>query len=54
MRSLFAAFCSDEEEIESRCLIAFSLFIGSHFIAAEHRRHRRAQVLAYALRSLEA
>jgi hypothetical protein len=30
MRSLFAAFCPDEEEVESRCLLAFSLFIGNH------------------------
>ena len=29
MRSLFGAFCPDEDEVEARCLLAFSLFIGS-------------------------
>src|ERR687898_2312330 len=36
MRSLFGAFCADEDEIEVRCMLAFSMLIGSHFIAAEH------------------
>src|SRR4051794_36091154 len=33
-RSLFAAFCPDEDEVEVRCLVAMSLFIGSALIAA--------------------
>src|SRR5215211_2416360 len=35
MRSLFAAFCPDEDDVEARCLLAFSLWIGSHFVAAD-------------------
>jgi AcrR family transcriptional regulator len=54
MRSLFRAFCPDEEEIEARCLVAFSVWIGNHFIAADHGPRSRAEVLALALRRLEA
>jgi AcrR family transcriptional regulator len=52
MRSLFGAFCPDADEVEVRCLLAFSLFIGSHFIAADHGARGRAEVLALALRRL--
>lgn len=45
LRSLFGAFCTDEAEVEARCLIAFSLRIGNHFIAADHGPRTRAQVL---------
>ncbi|MFG2332386.1 TetR/AcrR family transcriptional regulator [Streptomyces sp. NPDC048604] len=45
MRTLFGAFCPDEAEVEARCLIAFSLRIGNHFIAADHGPRSRAQVL---------
>jgi AcrR family transcriptional regulator len=53
MRSLFRAFCPDEKEAEARCLLAFSVWIGNHFIAADHGPHSRAEVLALALRRLE-
>ena len=52
MRSLFGAFCPDEEEVEARCMLAFSVFIGHHFIAADHGGRSRADVLALALRRL--
>src|SRR6266550_1222558 len=29
MRSLFGAFCPDEEEVEVRCMLAFSLWLGN-------------------------
>jgi AcrR family transcriptional regulator len=54
MRALFGGFCADEDEVEVRCLLAFSLFIGNHFIAADHGAHRRKDVLRLALRRLEA
>src|SRR5947207_373286 len=54
MRSLFGAFCPDEDEVEVRCLLVFSLFIGSHFVAADHGERSRADVLALALKRLEA
>jgi AcrR family transcriptional regulator len=49
MRSLFSAFCADEEEVEARCMVAFSLFIGSSFIAAEHGARSRTDVLELVL-----
>jgi AcrR family transcriptional regulator len=54
MRSLFAAFCPDEADVEARCMLAFSMWIGNHFIAADHGARSRADVLALALRRLEA
>jgi AcrR family transcriptional regulator len=54
MRSLFGAFCPDEDEVEARCMVAFSLFIGSPFVAADHGARSRADVVELALRRLEA
>jgi AcrR family transcriptional regulator len=54
MRSLFGAFCQDEDEVEARCMVAFSLWIGNHFIAADHGSRSRADVVALAMRRLEA
>ena len=33
MGSLFGAFCPDQDDVEVRCLLAFSLWIGNRFIA---------------------
>ena len=49
MRSLFADFCSDEDDVEARCMLALSLFVGSRFIAAEHGARSRADVLGLTL-----
>ncbi|MFI4992310.1 MAG: TetR/AcrR family transcriptional regulator [Solirubrobacterales bacterium] len=54
MRSLFGAFCPGEEDVEVRCMLAFSLWIGPHFMAADHGARSRADVLALALTRLEA
>jgi AcrR family transcriptional regulator len=54
MRSLFGAFCPDEDEVEARCMVAFSLWVGNHFIAADYGGRRRADVVELALRRLEA
>jgi AcrR family transcriptional regulator len=54
MRSLFGAFCPDEGEVEARCIVFYSLWIGSPFIAAEHGPRSRADVLKLALGRLEA
>lgn len=53
MRSLFGAFCPDEDDVEARCVLAFSLFIGSHFMATDHGARSRADVLALALSRLQ-
>ncbi|HEY1715987.1 MAG TPA: TetR/AcrR family transcriptional regulator [Solirubrobacteraceae bacterium] len=52
LRSLFGDFCSDEGEIEARSVLAFSLAIGHHFIAADHDPHTRAEALELAVRQL--
>jgi AcrR family transcriptional regulator len=52
MRLLFADFCSDEDDVEVRCMLALSLFIGSNFIAAEHGARSRADVLELAMTRL--
>jgi hypothetical protein len=36
-----------------RCLIAFSLWIGSHFVAADHGPRSREDLMTLALRRLE-
>ena len=54
LRKLFAAFGADPEEVEARCLLAFSLLIGNHYIAAEHGGYSRADVLDAALKRLGA
>ena len=53
MRGLFGDFCPDEEEVEVRCLLSLSLFIGSPFLAADHGPRTRADVVRAALRRLE-
>jgi len=53
MRALFRAFCPSEEDVEVRCMLAFSLWIGDHFIAADHETRSRADVVKLALRHLE-
>jgi AcrR family transcriptional regulator len=52
MHSLFGAICEDDDDVEARCLLAFSLFIGSHFVSAEHGGRSRAEVLELALERL--
>jgi AcrR family transcriptional regulator len=54
MRTLFSELAADDDEAEVRSLVAFSLFIGNHFIAADHGRRRRRDVLAQALEQLQA
>jgi AcrR family transcriptional regulator len=44
LRSLFAQFCADENDAEARAMLAYSLFIGSYFVATEHDGRTRADV----------
>jgi AcrR family transcriptional regulator len=52
MRSLFGELCRDEEEVEARAMLAFSLWIGNDFIAADHRERSRAEVIDLAFKRL--
>jgi AcrR family transcriptional regulator len=52
LRSLFGAFCPDEDDVEARCMLVASLWIGNHFMAADHGARSRADVMKLALRRL--
>ena len=52
LRLLFGAICRDEEEAEARSVLAFSLVIGHHFMAADHGARSHADVLELAVRWL--
>jgi AcrR family transcriptional regulator len=54
MRSLFGAFCADADDVEVRCMLLLSLWVGNPLIAADHGEHSRADVLKLVLRRLEA
>ena len=48
LRVLFGALCPDEGEVEARSVLAFSLVIGHHFMAADHGARSHADVLELA------
>jgi AcrR family transcriptional regulator len=48
LRLLFGALCPDEDEVEARSMLAFSLVIGHHFLAADHGARSHADVLELA------
>jgi AcrR family transcriptional regulator len=52
LRLLFGAICPDEAEVEARSVLAFSLVIGHHFMAADHGTRSHADVLELAARWL--
>ena len=54
MRALFGELTSDEGDVEARALIAFSLFLATHYIAADHGERTRADVIGLAVQRLVA
>lgn len=54
LRALFGEIHDDADEVEVACFLTFSLWIGNHFIAADHGARSRAEVVRLALRRLEA
>jgi len=52
LRSLFGAFCRDQDDVEARCLVVVGLWIGNHFIAADHGERSRADVMEVVLRGV--
>jgi len=52
MRTLFAGISADTGDVEARCLLAFTLFIGSHFVGVDHGSLNRADVVEIAVRQL--
>jgi len=52
LRALIGTFSDDPDDVEARGMLAFSLVIGSHFIAADHHARSRRQVLGRATQRL--
>jgi len=52
LRQLFATICRDQDEVEARSTLAFSLVIGHHFMAADHGAHSHTDALELAARWL--
>jgi AcrR family transcriptional regulator len=52
LRELLSSLSSDGADVEARAMLAFSLVIGNHLIAAEHPGRTRARVLRDATRLL--
>lgn len=48
LRRAISTFCSDPDEVEARCLLAFCMAIGSPLMAADHPGRSSAQVRARA------
>ncbi len=49
LRALFTPICADEDDVEARSTLVFSLFIGSNFILADHPGKTKSQVLQIAI-----
>ena len=49
LRSLFGQICPDEDEVEARCMLTYSLFIGSYFIADQQDGKSRSQIVQLAI-----
>jgi AcrR family transcriptional regulator len=52
LRSMIGTFSDDPYDVEARGMLAFSLAIGSHFIAADHDGRSRRQILELATQRL--
>ena len=52
MRSLFGEFCPRQDEVEARCMLSMSLFVGNHYIAADHGDYSRADAMKLAVKRL--
>lgn len=49
LRSLFEQFCADEDDVDARSMLTYSLLIGSYFISAQHGDKTRSQMLQLAV-----
>ena len=53
LRTLFAAFVPDPDDVEARCLLVMTLWVGGRFVAADHGGRSRGEVVERSLRLLE-
>ncbi len=52
LRGLFAEFCPDPDEVEVRCMLAMSVWIGGHFFASDHGELSRREVVKLSMERL--
>lgn len=52
LRALYSGFCRDPDDVEARCLMSMVLFVGSPYVAADHGRRSRRDVIDRALKRL--
>jgi AcrR family transcriptional regulator len=52
LRSLFGGFCTDDAEVEVRCMITAGLYVSNYLTAADHGDWTRKDVLLLALAKL--
>lgn len=52
LRSLFRQFCPDEDDVEARAVLAYSLFVGSYFVSARHGARTRGEAVGLAIERL--
>ena len=48
LRSLFGDVCADQDEVDMRCLVALSLFVGARSVAVDLSSRRRAELVKLA------
>jgi AcrR family transcriptional regulator len=53
LRALFSPIAASPDDVEVRALLFYALWIGGHFIAADHPGRTRAEVVRLALARLE-
>jgi AcrR family transcriptional regulator len=52
LRSLFADFCPDADDVEARSTLVLAVWIGNHFMAADHGARSRAQVMGLIMKGV--
>ena len=52
MRPLFRDFCPDDDEVEVRCLLVMTVFVGNYFVAVDHAGRSRGDVVRSTLQRL--
>jgi len=52
LRALFGPLCVDDDDVEARSMLLFSLYIGSYFVAARHGERSRSEVVRLAVERL--
>jgi AcrR family transcriptional regulator len=52
LRALFAELCDDPDEVDSRSMLAYSLLIGSYFIAAQYEGRSQREILTLSVEKL--